>query len=113
MDNRAKVEFRLMEAVSRALGVVVKFLGWLLGASIAVGVVLIILFSWSDANKQQASYACTLRRWDNKISEQMTGPYHDICMTAQGYRRVGQCYSGNLIDAPPFCFAPGWQFWRT
>lgn len=105
-------EHRLVESFSYALGIFVRILGWVLGLSIALGILLILLLSWSDADKQQASYECTLRRWDNKIREEMTGPYHDICMAAQGYRRVGGCYSGNLIDAAPFCFAPSWQFWK-
>jgi len=101
-----------VEAVSHALGILVKLLSWVLGGSIALGIVLIVLVSWSDSNKQKVSHECTLRRWDNEIREDMTGPYHDTCMAAQGYRRVSGCYSGNLINAPTFCFAPSWQFWR-
>lgn len=101
-----------MQKVIDALGLLVKVLLSVLAFLVVGGMALIALVMWSDSNKEIASNECFLRRMDHRIAETSTGTYHDTCMAALGYRRVGACYSGNLIAAPPFCFAPAWQAWK-
>ncbi len=101
-----------MEGLSRALRLLIKLLSIALGSLIALGTLLIGLLMWSGANTERSSYECVVRRMDHHIGADDTGAYHDTCMASLGYRRAGSCYSGNLIAAPAFCFAPGWQFWR-
>ncbi len=101
-----------MEGITSALGSLIKILAFLLVGMIGVFILLLVVFSWSGSNTERASYECVLRRMDHNIAEASTGSYHDTCMAAQGYRRVGSCQSGLFTAAPYFCFAPAWQFWR-
>lgn len=101
-----------MERLFTALGILAKALGAILVTLVSLGLILAVLGGWSESNTERASYECTVRRMDHHIAAEDTGAYHDTCMAAVGYRRVGACYSGNLIAAPAFCFAPGWQAWR-
>ncbi|MBY3590630.1 hypothetical protein HJA87_12150 [Rhizobium bangladeshense] len=101
-----------METLSKAFRLLLKLFGAAFVGSIALVLVLVVYVSWSDSNKERASYECVLRRMDNHIAEESTGVYQDTCMAAMGYERFGGCASGNLIAAPAFCFAPAWRVWR-
>ncbi|MBB3313103.1 hypothetical protein FHT78_004891 [Rhizobium sp. BK196] len=102
-----------MDSISKVLGALIKGLGLVLGGLVGFGLLLIGLETWANASTERSSYECVVRRMDHHIAEASTGAYHDTCMAALGYRRVGGCYSGNLVAAPSFCFAPSWQFWKS
>ncbi|MBX5020142.1 hypothetical protein [Rhizobium lentis] len=101
-----------MSALSNAFRLLLKLLGAALVGLVALALMLILYGNWSDSKKERASYECVLRRMDHHIAEQSTGAYHDTCMAAMGYERLGGCVSGNLIAAPAFCFGPSWRVWR-
>ncbi|TCR98615.1 hypothetical protein [Rhizobium sp. BK418] len=102
-----------MERFTRALGSLIKVLSAIIAGLIVVGLALISVMEWSQSSTERASNECVVRRMDHHIEEESTGAYHDTCMAALGYRRVNRCYSGSLIAAPPFCFAPSWPFWKS
>jgi hypothetical protein len=101
-----------MNAILVGLGYLIKGLSILLAVLFAAGIILIVVFGWSDSNKEMVNEECVLRRMDHEIAETSTTAYHDTCMASKGYRLVGNCYTGTLIAKPPFCFAPAWQFWK-
>lgn len=101
-----------MQSILDGLGLLVKALGALLGFLVSAGVVLMVLLLWSDSNKEEASYSCHMRRMETKIASENTSVYHNFCMGASGYRRVGKCEDNFLLAAGTYCYAPDWQFWR-
>jgi hypothetical protein len=101
-----------MRALYDLLGVLIKILAGLLIGMFALVVIGGTIFNWSGGNKERANYECVLRRMEAHIAEESTGVYHDTCMAAAGYRRLNVCSMSNLTADPPFCYAPGWQFWE-
>lgn len=100
-----------MDTVIDFLGILIKFLVGLVVLIIGLFIVFIAVSSWSYSTKTMASNECEVRRMDHHIAEKATSRYHDMCMASQGYRRVGSCEDPIYFAAPPFCFAPRWQFW--
>lgn len=101
-----------MQAISAALGVLIKILGGLLAALVCFGVIALAVLMWSDASKQQASYECVVRRMDHHIAETSTATYHDTCMAASGYLQSVTCSFSYTVANGAWCYYPRWMFWR-
>lgn len=101
-----------MQAIISGLNFLIKALGVILGCLVAFGILILIVFLWSDSNKEKASYECFIRRMDHHIADSFTEAYHDTCMAAAGYQSTGVCVSVPLLVKPPFCFRPTWMFWK-
>lgn len=101
-----------MQAIISGLNLLIKTLGVILGCLVALGILILIVLSWSNSNKEKASYECFLRRMDHHIEDASTETYHDTCMAAAGYQSTGDCTSTPLFVKPPFCFRPNWMAWK-
>ena len=93
----------------KALDRLIKILGTVLGASLALGLVLIVASQWGNDRKTNHWYACEVKRLEQKISSDVSGFYTSYCMEAEGYYRLSSCEILPSLLLPASCYIPRWR----